>query len=65
MSCLRIVYFMAVSLTAGVFINERKQGLLDRCLVAGTPNWILKDYELINFNYISQGLKWLKFCLVN
>jgi hypothetical protein len=26
---------MAVSLTAGVFVSERKQGLLDRCLVAG------------------------------
>ncbi|XP_057369454.1 ABC transporter G family member 20-like [Daphnia carinata] len=30
-----IVYNMAVALTAGVFITERKQGLLDRCLVAG------------------------------
>ncbi|XP_032783939.2 LOW QUALITY PROTEIN: ABC transporter G family member 20 [Daphnia magna] len=30
-----IVYFMAVSLTSGVLIAERKQGLLDRCLVAG------------------------------
>ncbi|XP_046459302.1 ABC transporter G family member 20-like isoform X2 [Daphnia pulex] len=30
-----IVYFMAVSLTAGVFVAERKQGLLDRSLVAG------------------------------
>ena len=27
---------MAVALTAGVFINERKSGLLDRSLVAGT-----------------------------
>lgn len=26
---------MAVSLTAGVFVAERKQGLLDRSLVAG------------------------------
>lgn len=32
----RIVYFMAVSLTAGVFVAERKHGLLDRSLVAGT-----------------------------
>ena len=31
----RIVYFMAVSLTAGVFVAERKHGLLDRSLVAG------------------------------
>lgn len=31
----RIVYFIAVALTAAVFINERKQGLLDRSLVAG------------------------------
>lgn len=26
---------MAVSLTAGAFVAERKQGLLDRSLVAG------------------------------
>lgn len=26
---------MGVSLTAGVFVSERKQGLLDRSLVAG------------------------------
>lgn len=32
----RIVYFIAVALTAGVFISERKEGLLDRSLVAGT-----------------------------
>lgn len=31
----RIIYFMAVSLTAGAFVAERKQGLLDRSLVAG------------------------------
>lgn len=36
---------MAVALTAGVFITERKQGLLDRSLVAGNssnkfPIWI-------------------------
>nr|CAH0102200.1 unnamed protein product [Daphnia galeata] len=30
-----IIYFMAVSLTAGAFVSERKQGLLDRSLVAG------------------------------
>jgi hypothetical protein len=29
------VYFMGVSLTAGVFITEKQQGLLDRTLVAG------------------------------
>lgn len=32
----RIVYFIAVALTAAVLINERKQGLLDRSIVAGT-----------------------------
>ncbi|XP_065560210.1 ABC transporter G family member 20-like isoform X2 [Artemia franciscana] len=32
---LTILYFIAVALTAAVFINERKQGLLDRSLVAG------------------------------
>lgn len=31
-----IVYFIAVALTGAVFINERKQGLLDRSIVAGT-----------------------------
>jgi hypothetical protein len=30
-----IVYFIAVALTAAVFINERKSGLLDRSIVAG------------------------------
>lgn len=34
---LRIIYFMAVSLTAGSFVAERRQGLLDRSLVAGKP----------------------------
>jgi hypothetical protein len=29
---------MAVSLTAGVFVSERQQGLLDRSLVAGKIN---------------------------
>ena len=33
---LTIVYFMAVALTAATFVIERKQGLLDRVLVAGT-----------------------------
>ena len=31
----RIVFFIAVSLTAAVFISERKEGLLDRSYVAG------------------------------
>lgn len=34
----RIVYFIAVALTAAVFINERKSGLLDRSIVAGKDN---------------------------
>lgn len=39
---LRIVYFMAVSLTAGVFVSEKKQGLLDRSLVAGMlTDWLI------------------------
>jgi hypothetical protein len=33
--CCSIVYFIAVALTAAVFINERKSGLLDRSIVAG------------------------------
>lgn len=32
---------MAVSLTAGIFVAERQQGLLDRSLVAGTSYRIL------------------------
>ncbi|EFX70382.1 ABC protein, subfamily ABCH [Daphnia pulex] len=43
-----IVYFMAVSLTAGVFVSERKQGLLDRCLVAGVTMTEILIGQLIN-----------------
>lgn len=39
---IRIVYFMAVSLTAGVFVAERQQGLLDRSLVAGKTKTHIK-----------------------
>lgn len=47
---------MAVSLTSGVFIAERKQGLLDRCLVAGTTTWnnlnqLFKKNQLITISY--------------
>ena len=31
----RIVYFIATTLTAAIFVSEQKQGLIDRCLVAG------------------------------
>jgi hypothetical protein len=50
-----IVYFIAVALTAGVFISERKEGLLDRSLVAGMSCsnvfFIRADIycELVNF----------------
>ncbi|KAI9558718.1 ABC protein [Daphnia sinensis] len=43
-----IVYFMAVSLTAGVFVSERKQGLLDRCLVAGVTMTEILIGQLVN-----------------
>ena len=39
---------MAVALTAGVFITERKQGLLDRSLVAGNSK--------TNFHLYSKSL---------
>ena len=39
-----ILYFIAVALTAAVFINERKQGLLDRSLVAGK---FLLDFSFV------------------
>uniref|UniRef100_A0A0N8DDQ0 ABC transporter G family member n=1 Tax=Daphnia magna TaxID=35525 RepID=A0A0N8DDQ0_9CRUS len=48
-----IVYNMAVALTAGVFITERKQGLLDRSLVAGVkmPE-ILLSYLINQFTVL-------------
>ncbi|XP_046645726.1 ABC transporter G family member 20-like [Daphnia pulicaria] len=48
-----IVYNMAVALTAGVFITERKQGLIDRSLVAGVqmPE-ILLSYLINQFTII-------------
>lgn len=43
---------MAVSLTSGVLIAERKQGLLDRCLVAG----IRQRTQSIKFIYLNDFL---------
>ncbi|KAK4007658.1 hypothetical protein OUZ56_012811 [Daphnia magna] len=43
-----IVYFMGVSLTSGVFISERQQGLLDRCMVAGVQMTEILMSHLIN-----------------
>nr|QST15012.1 ABCH-like protein [Diaphanosoma celebensis] len=43
-----IVYFIAVALTAAVFINERKQGLLDRSLVAGVTTTEIMVAHLVN-----------------
>ena len=45
---LTIVYFIAVALTAAVFINERKQGLLDRSLVAGVTTTEIMIAHLAN-----------------
>ena len=41
---------MAVALTTGVFIIERKSGLLDRSLVAGMLLTITYNSHLITFN---------------
>ncbi|KZS17644.1 ABC protein, subfamily ABCH [Daphnia magna] len=43
-----IVYFMAVSLTAGIFVAERQQGLLDRSLVAGVQMTEVLIGHLVN-----------------
>ncbi|XP_046646484.1 ABC transporter G family member 20-like [Daphnia pulicaria] len=45
---LTIVYFIAVALTAGVFISERKEGLLDRSLVAGVQMTEVLLAHLVN-----------------
>lgn len=45
---LTIVYFIAVALTAGVFISERKEGLLDRSLVAGVQMTEILLAHLVN-----------------
>ena len=50
------MYFIAVALTAGVFISERKEGLLDRSLVAGTLLWIS---FYINSDFYHE---WIDFC---
>ena len=46
----RLVYFMGVSLTAGVFITEKQQGLLDRNLVAGNTGSILTTLWCVDLN---------------
>ncbi|EFX79372.1 ABC protein, subfamily ABCH [Daphnia pulex] len=43
-----LVYFMGVSLTAGVFITEKQQGLLDRNLVAGVKMTEVLMSHLVN-----------------
>ncbi|EFX78467.1 ABC protein, subfamily ABCH [Daphnia pulex] len=45
---LTIVYFIAVALTAAVFINERKSGLLDRSIVAGVQMTEIMLAHLVN-----------------
>ncbi|EFX70380.1 ABC protein, subfamily ABCH [Daphnia pulex] len=56
-----IVYFMAVSLTAGVFVSERKQGLLDRCLVAGVKMTEILFGQLISQFFVMAGQTALVF----
>ncbi|KZS17646.1 ABC protein, subfamily ABCH [Daphnia magna] len=56
-----IVYFMAVSLTAGVFVAERKQGLLDRSLVAGVTMIEILAGHLFNMFTIIMGQTALVF----
>jgi hypothetical protein len=41
---------MGVSLTAGVFITEKQQGLLDRNLVAGNTGFILTTLWCVDLN---------------
>ncbi|XP_046651597.1 ABC transporter G family member 20-like [Daphnia pulicaria] len=43
-----LVYFMGVSLTSGVFITEKQQGLLDRNLVAGVQMVEVLMSHLVN-----------------
>jgi hypothetical protein len=52
---------MAVALTAGVFITERKQGLIDRSLVAGISK--TKHFTCVESNSIfSKVFECLKSC---
>ena len=57
----RIVYFIAVALTAAVFINERKQGLLDRSLVAGVTTTEIMIAHLVNQFTVLMGQTALVF----
>merc|ERR1712071_208702 len=58
---LTIVYFIAVALTAAVFINERKQGLLDRSLVAGVTTTEIMIAHLVNQFTVLMGQTALVF----
>ena len=56
-----LVYFIAVALTAAVFIGERKQGLLDRSLVAGVNMTEILFAHLVNQFTILVGQTGLVF----
>ncbi|KAI9558715.1 ABC protein [Daphnia sinensis] len=60
-----IIYFMAVSLTSGVFVAERKQGLLDRSLVAGvTMTEILVGHLFNMFTVIMGQIAFVFVCML-
>ncbi|XP_032784335.2 ABC transporter G family member 20 [Daphnia magna] len=59
-----IIYFMGVSLTAGVFVSERKQGLLDRSLVAGVQMVEILTGYLVNQFTVMIGQTALVFLIM-
>ncbi|XP_057380012.1 ABC transporter G family member 20-like [Daphnia carinata] len=59
-----VIYFMGVSLTAGVFVAERKQGLLDRSLVAGVQMIEILMGYLINQFTVMVGQTALVFIIM-
>ena len=42
-ACLSVVYIMAIALTALAFVAERRQGLLDRVMVAGVSKYMFEN----------------------
>ncbi|KAI9558265.1 ABC protein [Daphnia sinensis] len=59
-----IIYFMGVSLTAGVFVTERKQGLMDRSLVAGVQMVEILMGYLVNQFTVMIGQTGLVFIIM-
>ena len=57
----RIVYGIATALTAAVFVSENKQGLMDRCWVAGVQMTEILFAHVVNQFMVLVGQTGLVF----